>query len=185
MIQEKSDEQLLLLFQEGDHGAFSELYSRHKDSLYRYFLRQCQQVLVAEELAQDVWTNIIRQVQQYQEKAKFTTYLYHIAHNRLIDHHRRQQVRPVEMHNPHPGMEAQACAGSQPEQQLQDQQRLEEVKRLVAELPREQRDAFLLKQEAGLNQEEIAHITGTNPETVKSRLRYAYTKLRQALGVNT
>jgi len=54
--------------------------------------------------------------------------------------------------------------------------------RALAELPAAQRDAFLLQQEAGLSLAEIAELTGAGDETVKSRLRYATAKLREALG---
>ena len=185
MIPTPTDEQLLLLFRDGDSSAFNKLYQRHKDCLFRYFLRQSQHPSIAEELAQDVWTGIIRNVQQYTDSAKFTTYLYRIAHNRFIDHQRRQQLRPLEMHNQDTMNEPCALPDTQPDQQLLRQQRSQQIKHVVFALPFEQREAFLLKEEAGLSQQEIADITNCNPETVKSRLRYAYTKLRHALGISS
>jgi RNA polymerase sigma factor (sigma-70 family) len=57
--------------------------------LYRYLLRQCREPAAAEELFQDVWMNLIRARAGYTVQAKFTTYLYRLAHNRLIDHYRK------------------------------------------------------------------------------------------------
>ena len=79
----------MLLYRDGDAGAFDALYARHKGGLYRYLLRQCREAAAAEELFQDVWMNLIRARAGYTVQAKFTTYLYRLAHNRLIDHYRK------------------------------------------------------------------------------------------------
>jgi RNA polymerase sigma-70 factor (ECF subfamily) len=86
---ESTDEELMLLYRDGDAGAFDALYARHKGGLYRYLLRQCRDAAAAEELFQDVWMNLIRARAGYTVQAKFTTYLYRLAHNRLIDHYRK------------------------------------------------------------------------------------------------
>ncbi len=79
----------MLCYRDGDAGAFDALYARHKGGLYRYLLRQCREPAAAEELFQDVWMNLIRARAAYTVQAKFTTYLYRLAHNRLIDHYRK------------------------------------------------------------------------------------------------
>lgn len=84
-----SDEELMLCYRDGEAGAFVALYARHKGGLYRYLLRQCRNAALAEELFQDVWMNLIRARAGYVVTAKFTTYLYRLAHNRLIDHYRK------------------------------------------------------------------------------------------------
>src|SRR5688500_4575084 len=82
-------EELMLLYRDGDAGAFDVLYARHKGGVYRYLLRQCREAAAAEELFQDVWMNLVRARAGYTVQAKFTTYLYRLAHNRLIDHYRK------------------------------------------------------------------------------------------------
>src|SRR5688572_28947603 len=84
------DEELMLAYRDGAAGAFDELYRRHRAPLYRYLLRQCRDAAAAEELFQDVWMNVIRARSSYAVTARFTTYLYRLAHNRLIDHYRRR-----------------------------------------------------------------------------------------------
>lgn len=181
-MNDTSDETLLLKFRNGDADAFSELYARHKDALFRYFLRQSQHADTAAELAQDVWTSIIYSVETYADMAKFTTYLYRIARNRFIDHQRRQKVRPLNPGNDPDDSETIAEAeNNQPEQILEQQQQTAHIKRLVAELPEQQRDVFLLKEESGLALSEISEVCHCNPETTKSRLRYAYAKLREGM----
>src|SRR5437867_7431536 len=85
-----ADEELMLRFQDGDAAAFDVLYGRHKGGVFRYLLRQCGGPGTAEELAQDVWLNLVRAHASYVPSAKFATYLYRLAHNRLIDHYRSQ-----------------------------------------------------------------------------------------------
>ena len=83
----------MLDYRDGDVTAFDELYRRYRGSLYRYFLRQCYQASVAEELYQDVWMKLIKARENYQVKAKFSTWLFHLAHNHLIDFYRKQSGR--------------------------------------------------------------------------------------------
>src|SRR5437588_12187066 len=83
-----TDEELMLAYAAGDAAAFDALYARHKGHVYRYLLRQCRQGVAVDELFQDVWMNLIRARGSYTPSAKFATYLYRLAHNRLIDHYR-------------------------------------------------------------------------------------------------
>ena len=92
---ESSDEELMLGYRDGDAAAFDVLYARHKGGVYRYLYRQCRDAAAAEELFQDVWMNLIRARAGYTVQAKFTTYLYRLAHNRLIDHYRKNSVAAV------------------------------------------------------------------------------------------
>lgn len=87
------DSQLMRAYAKGDSAAFEVLYRKHKDALYRFFLRQCGNQSRAEELYQDVWLRVINARDSYEHKAKFTTWLYRIAHNILIDHFRKPQTQ--------------------------------------------------------------------------------------------
>jgi RNA polymerase sigma-70 factor (ECF subfamily) len=180
-----SDEDLMLAYAAGDAAAFDALYSRHKGGVYRYLLRQCRQGVAVDELFQDVWMNLIRARGSYTPSAKFATYLYRLAHNRLIDHYRASgQVRLVSADDEaHKEAVAAlpAARGLEPETRAENRELGERLKDAVASLPPLQRDAFLLQQEAGLSLNEIAELTGVGVETVKSRLRYAVNKLRNDL----
>ncbi len=186
MRDEAADEQLMERYRDGDAGAFDVLYHRHKGGLFRYLLRLCKQQNVAEELFQDVWSNIIRSRERYQPSAKFTTFLYQIAHNRLIDHVRRRpeltlSLNADEAEDDPPEELVPAAPESQPEIVVERKRLAENLVELIGALPALQREAFLLREEAGLSLEEIAQATGVTPETAKSRLRYAVAKLRDGL----
>ena len=174
----------MLAYRDGDAGAFDELYRRHKGGLYRYLLRQCRDGGAAEELFQDVWMNLIRARNNYEVSAKFTTYLYRLAHNRLIDHYRKHAHAAVVSLDDGEECEGDAPVAPQPDEPEAYYDRKQSVERflsLLAALPEAQREAFVLQQEAGMSVEEIAAATGVERETAKSRLRYAMAKLRQGM----
>lgn len=178
------DEQLMLSFRDGDAGAFDALYRRHRGGLYRYIVRLCADPAVADELFQEVWTNLIRARHTYAVSAKFTTYLYRLAHNRLVDHYRAQAGRStasLDDDDPPAVPELVAARRDQPEAAFEVKQQAARLMELLSKLPPAQREAFLLQQEAGLSVENIAKATGVSHETAKSRLRYALAKLRQGM----
>ena len=180
MLAEPSDEQLMLAYGAGDTAAFELLYARHRGPLFRFMLHHLREHGTAEELYQDVWQKVIGARERYRPDAKFSTWLYQIAHNRLTDHWRAKSHRPP---IPEDAMER---AEREPDPQTPERQlsAFEERRRLqlaLEELPDDQRQAVLLRLEQDLSLEEIAQITGVGRETVKSRLRYAMDKLRQRM----
>lgn len=180
--EESSDETLMLQYRDGDADAFDQLYARHKGALFRYCLRHCRQRSSAEETFQDVWMRVIGARLRYRPQAKFTTWLYRIAHNRVVDGYRSDKSGAIQsLDDDESGMQAPASPLDGPERRLSSSQQAARLQALLAELPAEQRDVFLLHEEAGLALETIAEISGVGRETAKSRLRYALSKLRAAL----
>lgn len=181
---ESSDEELMLGYRDGDAAAFDVLYARHKGGVYRYLYRQCRDAAAAEELFQDVWMNLIRARAGYTVQAKFTTYLYRLAHNRLIDHYRKNSVAAVSSFEDMEGGAVEELPDDHalpPDAAHDSREQARRLLQLLAELPEAQREAFLLQQEGGMSVEEIARATGVSRETAKSRLRYAMSKLREGM----
>lgn len=172
---EPRDAELMLAYAGGDMAAFELLYRRHKDALYRYFLRHVE-AADAGELFQDVWKNLVQARSQYREDAPFGAWLFRIAHNRLMDHYR--QSRPTD----EVPEDLPAPVDVQPQVQAERADTARSLIRALAQLPREQREIIVLREERDLSLEEIAEIQGVGRETVKSRLRYALAKLREVLG---
>ena len=184
---ETRDEDLMLAYAAGDAAAFDALYARHKGGLYRYLLRHCAHAGVVDELFQDVWMNVLRARASYVASAKFTTWLYRIAHNRVIDHWRA--TGNVELVTAGADGDADdpldaipAAHHDEPEARASTGELSSRLKAACAALPATQREAFLLHQEGGLDLAEIAALTGAGVETIKSRIRYAVAKLRVELG---
>jgi RNA polymerase sigma-70 factor (ECF subfamily) len=177
------DAKLMVRYRDGDADAFSTLYARHKGPLYRYLLRQVRNAGAAADLFQDVWSRLVATRSRYEARAKFATYLFHIAHNCTIDFFRRD----LKMRRAARSDEAEHQAEPEvPEYQRPDgiAEFAEQQSALLAALgalPQEQREAFLLHEETGLTIEEIARVTDVGVETAKSRLRYAIRKLKKSL----
>ncbi|HME40004.1 MAG TPA: sigma-70 family RNA polymerase sigma factor [Steroidobacteraceae bacterium] len=178
------DARLMLRYRDGDADAFLALYSRHKGPLYRYVLRQVRNAGAAADVFQEVWSRLVATRARYEARAKFATYLFHIAHNCIMDFFRRdlrlrRDARSDEA-------EPQFAEPEVPEYQRPDgiAEFAEQQSALLAalsSLPQEQREAFLLHEETGLTIEEIARVTDVGLETAKSRLRYAIRKLKKSL----
>ena len=94
MSGEPTDEELMLAYGAGDAGAFQQLYSRHRTPLFRHMVRRLRDTPLAEELFQDVWQRVIAARERWRPEAKFATWLYQVAHNRIADHWRAKQYRP-------------------------------------------------------------------------------------------
>ena len=179
----ESDEQLMLAYAGGDSAAFETLYSRHKGPLYRYVLRSVKGRGEAEELFQDIWMRVVEAASRYKPQARFTTWLYTVAHNRLVDHWRAKGLAMVSLDDGETSAPEPAAAPSaEPHRIAEAAATAQQLERALAALPLAQREAFLLHYEADLTAAEIAAATGTNPEAAKSRLRYAIDKLREAVG---
>ena len=177
----ETDEELMLSYGAGNAGAFERLYRRHKGSLYRYLLRQINHVESAEEIYQDIWMQLIRHRNNYQPNARFRTYLFHIAHNKLIDYYRSKN-RGIPLSYDDCDVDQQpGDSKSGPMDSVARKQLANQILDALKSLPEAQREAWLLKEECGLTATEIAEATGISLEAAKSRLRYATGKLRQEL----
>ena len=132
----------------------------------------------AEDLFQEAWGKIINSRDNYRPTAKFSTFLFRVAHNCFIDHLRKNKRHTVETSfDP----DLTASPDNEPDQLTERVLARRRLDVWLGQIPPEQRDVFLLYEEAGLSIGEIATITGVNRETAKSRLRYANGKLKSAL----
>lgn len=173
-----NDEALIAAYAKGQTDAFECLYLRHKRALFAFLRRQCSSSSIAEELAHDAWLAVINQAAVFKPNAKFKTWLYRIAHNRLVDYWRK-----------HGSVTGILFDEISEQLSLTDDTstyglELDELVKKVNDLSHEQTTTLLLKVE-GFSYSEIANITQTKQETVKSRLRYATQHLRMAMEVSS
>ena len=178
MSPQTEDSALMLRYKDGDIAAFETLYRRHNDSLYRYLLRLSQNRDAAEDVFQEVWSKIIKSRENYRPTARFSTFLFRVAHNCFIDYVRRNKRH---VHNGAIDPNSRPNAADEPELATEKGFARRRMANALRTLPEEQRDVFLLYAEAGLSIDSIAIATGVNRETAKSRLRYAVRKLKAAL----
>lgn len=188
---EATDEMLMVRYQRGDAHAFGELLRRYKTPIYNFVMRHVRQPQTAEDITQDVFLRVVQNAAEFKHEARFSTWLYTIARNLCVDQlrkasHRRHpsldqpagnsdDARPLgeSISDPHPGASVERRATSN---QVADR-----IVRAVDALPDDQREVFLLREIGNLPFKDIAEIVGVGENTVKSRMRYALERLKQAL----
>ncbi len=173
----------MLSYQHGDSRAFEKLYRRHKDPLYAFLYRSHVDLAVIEEIAQETWIAVINAAANYQPSAKFRTYLYAIAHRKLVDFWRANKYDKITDRVDAEGeslvdqiADANASTAASIDLSM-------DLLLALETLSKDQQQAFLLR-ESGFSRTEIADVTGENEETIKSRLRYASNHLRKILEVH-
>ena len=180
----------------GNVTAFKVLYTRYEASVYRFVYNGCNNEADARELFQDIWLRVVKARSSFNPQAPFKAWLFTIARNRLTDHYRQQATRPAgdktdrnthtasndsSQTNANRGDDAWWATTLTPEQVHCASQQSETLRNALHRLPVTQREAVILKHIAGMSIIEIAELQGELGETVKSRLRYAMTKLRKHL----
>ena len=188
----ETDESLMVEYCKGSEHAFTLLYARHKGPLYRYMCRQlgATQQTKAQELFQEVWMRVIDNLKSYTVEAKFSTWLYRIAHNLLVDEYRKLTARGEHLtlvidEQGEQGETVLATHEAQQENSLHNDFLQHSIKQCVELLVPQQREAFLLRHEAGFAPSQVCAIVEAKPETVKTRLRYAMAQLRDCLNRKT
>lgn len=178
----QSDEELMLKYQQGDARAFETLYQRHKDKLYAYLYRSHVDLAVLEEIAQETWIAVIKSAENYRASASFRTYLYAIAHRKLVDFWRKNKYWQLEDSQDEAGLSLTDSlpASENPPSDATDLAL--DLLLALEKLSKEQQQAFLLREE-GFSRKEIALMMQSNEETIKSRLRYASKHLQSWLEV--
>jgi RNA polymerase sigma-70 factor (ECF subfamily) len=182
-MEEPEDAELMRRYAAGDARAFERLYARHRGALHRFLVRQTHDPEFAGDLFQETWSKVIAYRDRYESRARFRTFLFHVARNCWLDALRargRDVTWSAMTIEPDDAVIADPRARG-PESLAAGAAAAERLRLALAELPEAQREAFLLHEEAGLTIEEVANVTGVGAETAKSRVRYALAKLRAAL----
>ncbi len=178
-----ADAQLMVRYAAGDARAFDTLYEGHRRALWRFIRRSLPDAAATDDVFQECWSRVIAHRESYRPEARFATWLYRIAHNCCMDHWRRAGRRSArETEDEGALLAAPGDDAAQPLEAVLEGEAGERLAAALGRLPEEQRAAFLLYVEGGLSVAEIGEATGVKPETAKSRLRYAVTRLKQVLG---
>lgn len=165
---------LVVRCQTGDREAFRELVERFSPRL-RYFLRKmAPRGDRADDLLQETWADVFRQLPRLQDAGAFTAWAYRIARGKANLEHRRNERRPPTNGD----VELVAAPETEPRFSPEDAAR---VHRALDELPPEQREALVLRFLEGLSYEEIGQIVGCPQGTVRSRIHYAKQALQRRL----
>jgi RNA polymerase sigma-70 factor, ECF subfamily len=187
-VRDDSDESLMLRYRDGDVRAFELLIGRHRKPVFNFVLRYVREPAQAEDVTQETFLRLIKGAEAYQRQAKFTTWLFTIARNLCIDAARRGKHRkaasldaPIDDDAGVSLLDLVPDGGPAVDRQAQSRELAVRLRAAIEALPDEQREIFLLREVADLQFNEIAAVVGCPENTVKSRMRYALEKLREAL----
>jgi len=186
-LTERTDEELLALYAAGEADAFGLLLERYRTPMFNFVARNAGDYPRAEDLTQEVFLRAIQRADQFRGESKVSTWLYRIARNLCIDHRRRMRHRghasldaPVGGDGPSLGERLPGQARPADREIVGGDLRAR-ILAAVEGLPEDQREVFLLRQFENMAFAEIAEVVGASENTVKSRMRYALLRLREAL----
>jgi len=182
---EVSDSELIVEIKAGNREAMQEMFNRYKESLFNYAMRILGNRADAEDAVSEVFTALSARAEIYRPIGKFSSWLYRITHNICIDTVRRRKKivfmwykdrrdeTAVEWDIPY--------RGDMPFSELERKERKALIKKFVAKLPPEQRQALILKQYHGLDYQEIGQVMECSVSKVKTLIFRARESLRESL----
>ena len=180
-----SDQALLDMYQQGHREAVSQLLERHTRRVRDYVRMMVKDNDVADDLTQEILIKVVKVLDEgrYTDKGRFQPWLLRIAHNRVLDYFRAQkQVKTInESSVGYDILGSKNMAEPSIEEEIISEQRAEEIRALVDELPEEQREVVKMRYYEGLSFKEIAELTGVSLNTALGRMRYALINMRQLI----
>lgn len=176
-----SDADLVLAYQQGHEQALSVLITRHKDKVYTALYMLVKDKYLAEDLFQDTFLKIIKTIKEgkYSEQGKFLPWAIRVARNLCMDYFRRTRLQ-VTITLPD-GQDISSLVGCSDwaSDAIEKRQIHDTVRKLVEDLPEEQREVIVLRIYADLSFKEISDLTGVSINTALGRMRYALINLRK------
>ena len=183
IFKDKSDEQLISLYVDGNNEAFDALLERHKDRVYMYIYHAVKNDGLADDIFQDTFVKAIMTIKQgrYVENGHFPAWITRIAHNLIIDYFRQtrnenlQSTDDTEVNI----LNRKELSESTIEDNLVATQIHNDVRRLVKALPDSQREVLVMRYYKNMSFKEIADTTGVSINTALGRMRYAILNMRR------
>jgi len=178
------DQKLMQAAAEGDADSFGELVRRHQGSVINYFYRYTQNIETARELSQEVFLRIYEARKRYRPTAKFTTYLFRVAHNLAINRviaKKRPVSIPMETGDPDTLDPVIASESDNPEEAALVSEESRFIEDALLTLSERERSALIMKYTLDMSYAEIADATGDSESAVDSLLMRAKRKLRREL----
>ncbi len=179
-----SDEQLALLYADGNNRAFDELLSRTQDKLFTYIVCMVKDEELANDLFQETFIKAIMKLRdgKYHDNGKFSFWMTRIAHNVIIDHFR--EVKGMHIVEPSKDNDLQnlkvaSVMESDRERGMVNEQVMQDVRRLMNALPQPQREVVFMRYYQDMSFKEIAQATGVSINTSLGRMRYALINMRR------
>lgn len=180
---QQSDAELVHSYMNGNEYALEILINRYKDKVYTSVYMLVKDKYLAEDIFQDAFLKMIKTIKEgrYAEQGKFLPWAIRVAHNLCMDHFRRcRQNIPVTLPD---GQDISSLFGASDlvADGIEKRQVHDSVRKLVEDLPEEQREVIVLRIYADLSFKQIAELTGVSINTALGRMRYALINLRKLI----
>ena len=182
-----SDQELVSNYLEGNVSALETLVKRHKERIYTFIISKVRNQELAEDIFQDVFFKVIKSLQKgkYNEEGKFLPWVMRIAHNLVIDHFRKAKRMPIlgklKSDDDFDIFDIVSNGEQTSEYTMMEGEQHEQLKKMVQELPEEQRQVLIMRHYEELSFKEIAEKTGVSINTALGRMRYALINLRKIM----
>lgn len=179
-----SDKELVQLYLKGEERALEQLINRHREKIFTAILMLVKDRAKAEDIFQDAFMKIILTLKKgkYNEEGKFIQWAMRIARNLVIDHFRRAKKMPtISDSEGNDVFEYINVPQENQEDLIVKGEKSEKVRRLIEELPAEQREVLVLRHYAELSFKEISKLTGVSINTALGRMRYALSNMRKLI----
>jgi RNA polymerase sigma-70 factor (ECF subfamily) len=169
----------------GESWAIEELIHRYKNKVYTYIFLTVKNQHLAEDLFQDTFIKVIRSLKEgkYNDNGRLLSWIMRIAHNLIIDHYRKEKQlntlsnsdNDVDLFN------SAKYSDDTIEQLIISEQVMKDVRKLIDQLPADQKEIILLRHYGDLSFKEIAEQTNVSINTALGRMRYALINLRRLI----
>lgn len=168
----------------GDENALASLISRHQSKIYGFIYSKVSDRDISDDIFQDTFIKVIKTLKSnsYNEEGKFLPWVMRIAHNLIVDHFRRTKKMPMFRETEEFSIfsimsdEAPNVEGQMITTQVED-----DLKKLIQELPKDQKEVLEMRIYQDLSFKEISEITGVSINTALGRMRYALMNLRKVI----
>ena len=180
---DKSDEQLISLYVDGNNEAFDSLLERHKDRVFTYIYHAVKNEELADDIFQDTFVKAIITIKQgrYTDNGHFPAWITRIAHNLIIDYFRQTKAENLQSTDDEDTniLNRQELSDCTIEDSIITTQIHDDVRRLVKALPESQREVLVMRYYKNMSFKEIADTTGVSINTALGRMRYAILNMRR------
>lgn len=180
-----SDYELIQRFIKGEQSCFEEIIHRHKNKVFAYIGLYIRDQALVEDIFQDTFLKVIQSVKagKYYDNGKFLSWVMRIAHNLIIDHFRRLKQMNTMSNDDYESdlFNSRKLADANIEDNLIRGQIRKDVRKLIGQLPDDQKEVVILRHYAGLSFKEIADVTDVSINTALGRMRYALINMRKIM----
>lgn len=179
-----SDSELVSMYMDGKESALSFLVERHRSRIFSYIMVRVHNRDLSDDIFQDTFIKVIKSLRKgkYNDEGKFLPWVLRIAHNLIIDHFRKNKRMPVVAATDDFNV-VDILTDDEPhkEKSMIKEQIEDDLRKLIQELPEDQRKVLVMRHYCDLSFKEIAEVTGVSINTALGRMRYALINLRKMI----